>query len=41
MRFVESLDEVWKLSAAPTVVKWQQELAAQIGSGKFGSPVAS
>jgi len=29
--FVESLDEVWKLSEAPTVVKWQEELATQHG----------
>lgn len=29
--FVESLEDVWKLSESPTVVKWQDELASQHG----------
>jgi tripartite ATP-independent transporter DctP family solute receptor len=29
--FVESLDEVWKLTEAPTVKKWEEELASQHG----------
>lgn len=29
--FAESLDEVWNLSEAPTLVKWQEELAGQHG----------
>jgi tripartite ATP-independent transporter DctP family solute receptor len=29
--FVESLEEVWKLAEAPTVVKWQEELATRYG----------
>lgn len=29
--FVDSLDEVWKLSESPTLAKWQDELATQHG----------
>jgi TRAP-type transport system periplasmic protein len=29
--FADSLEDVWKLSEAPTIVKWQEELASQHG----------
>lgn len=29
--FVDSLEDVWKLSESPTLAKWQEELAAQHG----------